>query len=907
MKQTNFYTQGQRRAARVFLALGILASYNTARVLAAPESEQPIGSAMTTKPCGLKLSRVDTSPAMATPVGTPLIAQGGHRVTLLQNHGSWQAEVDENLPVGFSRKLHLPVYIERGTDWQQLATYSEAIQRQRVAVDFTPGSGYVYVGSRGLRGGNQQILHVAVAQGELAQVRKILEKGKVNINAVDEQGQSALHWAVIMDQKEIAVLLLMHGAHVALKDHYSQTALDYATADDARYFSKIAALVQSFSTPDDLIVAGLADGGTRKQVEIDQKLKEIRSRLGDLDKETQGQKQYRYFKYRYYALKASYLKAIGNEEKASCQAALAKKYKEPDNTGLATISLAEDEQETLAAPSAASKKADQILDMTDAMVLYKKQGDDSWTRAIDCWYAQQGAWDLLTILGKEDLAHLSVDQLNALRLKNARLAHALYASCCWEAAKKYDLRCEINLRGSMALRLYAIGRRLKAKIYALATCRKLLDAPFEVLMVQDLMKAQAMAAKLQGCKPVCNATQTTASRVTNTWEALRELENTEKRSYLLPVHKAYSYTERDTLKEAINKDLQGIIKGLLLNSDRNLVKLQVSREEILWAQKRAKRYKQAGVVTILASGVFLWVLLGPWPLSLVLKFSKHVNHAPQLAWLVSLGFCSLLYLGRSVLKYGRSLSGKGRSMIQETEGCKNINAIMNQALAYHDQGNIKQFMNRLTRAYATGTQFLSPESLRYGLPVERIIESLTKHGFRPDGIACLLNLMGEVLSSGKVSIPDGTSVALDYRIDNSFYGALDKKLEASAKDLDKRVSEICKKSIANAVKSYFHELKNFLLLRDEGYLTREHLEDSREMPFSLRLEVMRNIAKTNIAIFHAISYLTITRGAQDRLIAARRLASEVRSSIDQYSQSYPNSSRQLVLKQLATIEELLDI
>ena len=196
----------------------------------------------------------------------------------------------------------------------------------------------MYVGSRGLRGGNQQALHTAVAQGELAQVQKILEKGKIDINTVDEEGKSALHWAVITDHKEIAALLLRHGANTELLDNQGKTALDHANEDDRSYLSTIETLMQSFSTLDYLIEANLA-GRTQNQAEIDQKLNEIPRRLEVLEPEEEQDKTHRHFKYRYHTLQASYLKAIGDKASASRQEKIAKKYKDPDTTGLATIAL----------------------------------------------------------------------------------------------------------------------------------------------------------------------------------------------------------------------------------------------------------------------------------------------------------------------------------------------------------------------------------------------------------------------------------------------------------------------------------------------------------------------------------------------------------------------------------------
>ena len=184
-----------------------------------------------------------------------LTAQGGHQVTFQQNNGSWQAEVDEHLSTGFSNKLHLPVSITEGMPWQQLATCSEALQRQRVVVDFTSESGQVHIDSRGLWRRDQPLYEV-IKQGALALVPEILAEGGVDIHAVDDQGWSALHWAVKGRYKETAVLLIRYGANLALEDHQDKTALGYADEDDIEYFSTIRGLVKLFSGLDSLIESG---------------------------------------------------------------------------------------------------------------------------------------------------------------------------------------------------------------------------------------------------------------------------------------------------------------------------------------------------------------------------------------------------------------------------------------------------------------------------------------------------------------------------------------------------------------------------------------------------------------------------------------------------------------------------
>ena len=100
-----------------------------------------------------------------------------------------------------------------------------------------------------------QELLAAAAQGKRVKVQSILAKGEVDINAVDEQGRSALHLAVMAGHKEIAVLLIKHGADTELPENQDKTPLGYAGAD-SKYFSIIRGLVKLFSSLDVLIESG---------------------------------------------------------------------------------------------------------------------------------------------------------------------------------------------------------------------------------------------------------------------------------------------------------------------------------------------------------------------------------------------------------------------------------------------------------------------------------------------------------------------------------------------------------------------------------------------------------------------------------------------------------------------------
>ena len=71
------------------------------------------------------------------------------------------------------------------------------------------------------------MLIVSSQLGDINRVKLAIAKG-ANINAQDENGSTALHWAVFYEYGDIVKLLLMHGANPFVKDKNGITPIDVA-------------------------------------------------------------------------------------------------------------------------------------------------------------------------------------------------------------------------------------------------------------------------------------------------------------------------------------------------------------------------------------------------------------------------------------------------------------------------------------------------------------------------------------------------------------------------------------------------------------------------------------------------------------------------------------------------------
>ncbi len=65
----------------------------------------------------------------------------------------------------------------------------------------------------------------AVQGGEIAEVKRLLEEGKVNINDLNQDGYTPLMWAAKFEKLDIVNLLLRKGAEVNIKNSSGETAL----------------------------------------------------------------------------------------------------------------------------------------------------------------------------------------------------------------------------------------------------------------------------------------------------------------------------------------------------------------------------------------------------------------------------------------------------------------------------------------------------------------------------------------------------------------------------------------------------------------------------------------------------------------------------------------------------------
>ena len=558
---------------------------------------------------------------------------------------------------------------------------------------------------------------------------------------------------------------------------------------------------------------------------------------------------------------------------------------------------------------------------------YQKQGDNLWAMAMDCEHAQKGQWDQLTKFLQADFAHLSKNAseqvmiLKQLRSEYATHAYEAYRACCRLADEEEALylKNRIELRGKMAECLYTAGRYLEAQLYALGAMKLIFVRYQQIIwqnlhlgifcqnqrlissakenrnaILQFLPSAQQILAKVQRYTP-----EGTTVPATDQGSTSAVLASTSFGSPLrISTESQKNVQDGDVkgaarIQGAIVDDISKIAKELTHKNDHSLVQYQAAEEDILQTSKCAVRYKIAGGA-VMASGVVEGVACVTLGVASILKGAGVIAGTtlggPVVAivggvGLIGCGICSSIALWKA-----------GAALMKKPVMREKLNDIMQEALEHYGKGQSQKFLETLATAYAPGKWLFSLNDFSYGLPRKKISESLAEHGFRPDGIAYLFNLMGEVFSSGKVRIEDCEPKDLDHLAKLSFKGSLSEELMKSADQLDARIAEMRKKDLMSKIKELGRKLSDFFTLRKEGRLARKYMEDAQEieMPFIVRLEEMRNIARLNRAMICLMRDWEDRQGDQAEIVKAKELVQEVRDSMDRYGQFHTMSANRLV-------------
>ena len=527
---------------------------------------------------------------------------------------------------------------------------------------------------------------------------------------------------------------------------------------------------------------------------------------------------------------------------------------------------------------------------------YQKQGDHFWAMAMDCQHVQEDQWRQITQLGQQNLIPLGETRwiLNQLRIEYATHAYEAYRACCRLAdeEKPRYLEDQIEFRRKMALCLYTARRYLEAQLYALSAMQLTFDNRQRITLaiLHEVQKTLAKVQQQAGGLPKGSAAQIIAdsqySANIKTYLAFGlslEQPISQDLAAMQQVRIALFIPEDiRSILGAIADDLSKIAKELILKDDHRLVH-HVTEEDILKTSKCTVRYKIAGGASM-AAGVLgggFWLIQG---VASILRGAGVIAGTTLGGPVVAI--VGGIALTGVAISMGRFFWKAGAAIMRKSSIRKSLHGNIQQALTYYDQGHPQQFLETLATEYAPDERLLSKVEFPSYIPADKIIGSLTEQGFSPPGIAYLFNLIGEALSSGKVRIEDYDRYELLSYGKDSFRRSFNEELMKSAAKLDARVAEMRKKDLMSKIKELGRKLSDFFTLRDEGRLAKKYVEDAQKMPFTARLEEMRNIAKLNIAMICLMSDWRTVQGSPGAIDETEKSIKEVRDSMDRYDQCH---------------------
>jgi succinate dehydrogenase flavin-adding protein (antitoxin of CptAB toxin-antitoxin module) len=472
---------------------------------------------------------------------------------------------------------------------------------------------------------------------------------------------------------------------------------------------------------------------------------------------------------------------------------------------------------------------------------HEKNANDLWEIAMDYRNAHKAEWGKLKVLKINDLRNISTEDLKRESNSKARAAYKQYRAACKIADSKNLISYQIKFRRFMALCLYISDQYLEAQLYALSAINLVYRNSNKPLAKQELNEAKRTFDKVKGgnVSDLKNPNQQSTGRTVNL---------SSDPYALVAIDRELSYFEMKNLNHSINEDLEKITTELMLKADRKLFKWKSNPEAILMAERHATGVAAGGALTV-GSACTIAQSLITGSMAVGGSFSCFTG-------------VGVIFMG---LYIGKQFWNKGTELMQKPETRKTLNEIMRKALIAYDNGDYNKFLEELSEEYRNGKKILTIQE-NGEVNAERIIKDLLKHNFRSDGIAYLLNLLGEVLLSGKVTIQGMTDDDLKNLGSIAFKGVMSKKLEDEAKALDECI-EVYRNSgyrnIELSMKEYARDFEN----------------EEQRRPFFYRLEEIRNITRINLAMQY------ILNGKPDAMKQAKVIIQQVRESLITQSSS----------------------
>ncbi|CAF3024201.1 unnamed protein product [Rotaria sp. Silwood2] len=485
---------------------------------------------------------------------------------------------------------------------------------------------------------------------------------------------------------------------------------------------------------------------------------------------------------------------------------------------------------------------------------HQAEGKKLWEIARDYSRARNGEWKKLVHLCENDLKSHTDKDLEQCQISYATLAYEQYRAATIALGNGGTVEERSELRRMMAITLYTGEQLLQAQIYTIAAMHILVQNTGKA-EVEKLNALQSLLEKIRSPKvPNVTATVTPAQVVPSASERSNSRELVSVNVGELSVLRMKAH-----IKEELRKV---VVQQCLITCKEKQVK--TSEELILTAKRKAAEHRTTGVVLQVGSvATATGMVAAGFSNTVTAIFIGSAFGAPGVVLAIGAGVG--VVIGGLIL--GKDIFDTGSALLKEPTIREKLNIKLNLALEHHKKQMYGAFLDELAAEYFTGSRLIRIEkdgkTIKIDVNPTQIVVELLVHEFRPDGVAYLLNLIGETLLNKPVLMHDekdflslrqppfSTMNELAIKCFSEVFSENSSLLDR-AKELDRQVQ---KKSLEDAEVRFFTKIVESLKSKYSAYvysIPKEYFTDALRTPYTTRLQELGDIARLNFAIVNII-------------------------------------------------------
>lgn len=489
---------------------------------------------------------------------------------------------------------------------------------------------------------------------------------------------------------------------------------------------------------------------------------------------------------------------------------------------------------------------------------HKEEGQKLWEIARDYSRARCGKWSELVHLNGDLLRNCSDLELGEKQKMYGLYAYEQYRAAALALGSQGTAEDRSGLRRLMAIALYTTEELLQAQLYIIAAMH---------ILVHDTGRAEA--DKIDDLQNLLKKFQNT--QVSTTLPAEQQHNSAANSSSDLgatttprTLSVVNGQSSAIILRAHVKEELRSVVlQQCLVKSKEKQVK--TSEELILYAKKKAIGKRTYGIViggeaVVVGSTVTLCAFD-----TIAAGFTVGSVLGPA-------GACIGVVTGVGIviggLYLGRTLVNQSRAQFQEPEKRENLNNKFKNALEYYNKKMYGPFLEELATEYWRNCHLfqilIEADRIKIDLHPRTIVSTMLDHEFRPDGIAYLLNLIGEALlnkpilkcreskdSSHRQPL-QSTMNELALNLFSEIFSA-SSQLKTKARELDEQVKKTTlTDNKINEARRYMRSITTMLYSSYVYSIPKEYFTDALLTPFTTRLEELSNIARLNYAITNII-------------------------------------------------------